>query len=397
MKKEILLLLLFLLLFSYLVSESVSDSAPAQATVLLIDKGVSFEVKDRKWDDGSALDLSWSLASDSSSVSVEDQYDWIKIYRLDAEKPPQLVHESSELIGEIIDKDLSFDQKYSYQLVAFKGFTRAESDSIVVTAFAVPTQQWFYMSKLSLLLLLVIISAAILLYIYSARRGKELFIRRINGLDSMEEGIGRATEKGKPILFVPGIGELDDIQTIGSLTILSHLAFRAAEYNTDLIVPCRSSMVLSAAREVVKEAFLRAGKPDSYKENSVFYLTDDQFGYVAGIDGIMVREQPAANFFLGTFFAESLILAETGFSTGAIQTSGTANAHQLPFFIVSCDYTLIGEELFAASAYLSKDPQQLGSLKGHDFGKILFILMILVGVALEIIGYSQFRNFFTIG
>lgn len=209
----------------------------------------------------------------------------------------------------------------------------------------------------------------------------------------MEEAIGRATEKGKPILFVPGIGDLDDIQTIASLTILSQLAYSAAEYNTDVIVPCRFSMVLSAAKEVVKEAYLKAGKPDAFKESNIFYLTDDQFGYVAGIDGIMLREEPAANFFLGTFYAESLILAETGFSTGAIQTSGTANAHQLPFFVVSCDYTLIGEELFAASAYLSKDPQQLGSLKGHDFGKVIVIGLIISGVALEMMGIGILRNF----
>jgi hypothetical protein len=153
-------------------------------------------------------------------------------------------------------------------------------------------------------------------------------------------------------------------------------------------------MVLSASREVVKEAYLKAGKPDAYKEDRIFYLTDDQFGYVAGIDGIMLREQPAANFFLGSFYAESLILAETGFSTGAIQTSGTAQASQLPFFVVTCDHTLIGEELFAASAYLSRDPQQLGSLKGHDFGKVLVILFILIGVATEIAGWHWFKAFF---
>jgi len=239
----------------------------------------------------------------------------------------------------------------------------------------------------------LLICAAILFYIISARRGKELFIRRISGLDSMEEAVGRATEKGKPILFIPGISDLGDIQTIAALNILNHLAFRAAEYDTALIVPCRYSMVLSAARETVKEAYLRAGRPDAYREERVFYVTDDQFGFVAGVDGIMVREQPAANFFLGAFWAESLILTETGFGTGAIQTAGTGQPHQIPFFVVSCDYTLIGEELYAASAYLSRDPQQLGSLKGHDFGKLLIIILVLVGVVMEMTQQGWFRQF----
>ena len=110
----------------------------------------------------------------------------------------------------------------------------------------------------------------------------------------------------------------------------------------------------------------------------------------------MLREKPAANFYLGTFYAESLILAETGHGIGAIQIAGTAMPSQLPFFIAACDYTLIGEELFAASAYLSREPRLLGSLLGQDWGKVIILFFILVGVitaflaqlGVEVGGYS---------
>ena len=52
---------------------------------------------------------------------------------------------------------------------------------------------------------------------------------------------------------------------------------------------------------------------------------------------------------------------------------------QLPFFVAACDYTLMGEELFAASAYLSGDPKQLGSLKGQDVGKLIVMGAIVLG------------------
>jgi hypothetical protein len=67
---------------------------------------------------------------------------------------------------------------------------------------------------------------------------------------------------------------------------------------------------------------------------------------------------------------------------GAIQIAGTAEPAQLPFFIAACDYTLIGEEFYAASAYLSGDPDQQGSLKGQDFGKILVAGLLIVGALL---------------
>ena len=84
---------------------------------------------------------------------------------------------------------------------------------------------------------------------------------------------------------------------------------------------------------------------------------------------------------MGAFFAESLILAETGNSIGAIQIAGTAMPAQLPFFVAACDYTLIGEEFFAASAYLTGSPEELGSLKGQDIGKVIVAAGLIGGVA----------------
>ncbi len=118
----------------------------------------------------------------------------------------------------------------------------------------------------------------------------------------------------------------------------------------------------------------------------IYYVTDEQFGYVAAVSGKMVREKPAACFYLGQFYAESLILAETGNSIGAIQIAGTAMPAQLPFFVAACDYTLIGEEFYAASAYLSGEAHQLGSLKGQDVGKAVVGVLVIVGCLLATLG-----------
>jgi hypothetical protein len=86
-----------------------------------------------------------------------------------------------------------------------------------------------------------------------------------------------------------------------------------------------------------------------------------------------------------------------GNSVGAIQIAGTAQPAQLPFFVAACDYTLIGEEFFAASAYLSGEPDQLGSLKGQDVGKLIVAGGIVVGVVAETLasltGSSAIRSF----
>ena len=223
----------------------------------------------------------------------------------------------------------------------------------------------------------VVICLALILYIYLAGK-KKLFIRRIAGLEALDEAVGRSTEMGKPVLYVTGLADVDDIQTLAALSILSHVAKKTAEYDTPILATTSRAVTFSAAQEVVRDAFTIAGRPDSFSVESVRYISDDQFGYAAGVDGLMVREKPAANFYMGKFYAESLIFAETGNATGAIQIAGTAQANQLPFFVAACDYTLIGEELFAASAYLSGDPLQVGSLRGQDVGKAIVMVILVV-------------------
>jgi len=227
---------------------------------------------------------------------------------------------------------------------------------------------------------LLSISYIFLYYINSVKKGKikEVFIRRIPALNYIDEAVGRSTELGKPILYIPGIMDIDNIQTIASLSLLSYIAQKSALYETELIMPVSRSVVMTVAQEVIKEAYLKVGRSDLYRADRVFYLTDDQFGYAAAVDGIISRERPGAIFLIGAFYAESLILAETGFSAGAIQIAGTAMITQLPFFIAACDYVLIGEELFAASAYLSTDIIDKITLKTQDISKAIVMSFVFV-------------------
>jgi len=242
-----------------------------------------------------------------------------------------------------------------------------------------PYAKWFDLKKINLLVTALLYCTAVLWFLRHARRGREMYLRPIPGIEAVDDAIGRATEMGKPILYVSGLDPIDSVSTIASMIILGRVARRTAEYETPLLVPCRDPLVMTAEREIVKEAYLAVGKPDAYDPESIFYVTDSQFGYVAAVDGMMMREQPAANFFMGYFYAESLILAETGATTGAIQIAGTDADTQIPFFVTACDYCLMGEELYAASAYLAREPILLAQLKAQDVGKVVIGTAITLG------------------
>jgi len=261
----------------------------------------------------------------------------------------------------------------------------SRSRATVSAAPVRPTGKPYNNKRTNVLVWVLGYSTIVLLTIYLARR-RDSYIRPIAGLEAVNDAIGRATEMGQPILYVAGLSGISDIATIAAMLILGHLAKRTAAYETPILVPCQDPIVMTAEREIVREAYLEAGKPQNYEPENIFFVTDSQFGYVAAVDGIMLREKPAANFYMGYFFAEALILAETGSASGAIQIAGTDADTQLPFFITACDYTLMGEELYAASAYLSRNPLLVAQLKGQDIGKIVIIAMLLLGAAAATIG-----------
>lgn len=247
-------------------------------------------------------------------------------------------------------------------------------------ATGTPAGNLFNTGMLSLLLGTLLFGALVVYFIQRSKRGEQLYIRPIGGINAVDEAIGRATEMGRPILYCLGTGTAGDIATIAGYTILARVAKRTAEYQTPILVPVQDPVVLAMAQETVKEAYLQAGRPDVYNPDTVYYISAMQFPYVAAVNGVMLREKCATTFYMGVFHAESLLLAEAGSSIGAIQISGTDQPSQIPFFVAATDYTLIGEELYAASAYLSQDPVLMGPLKAQDWYKLIILAVIVLGV-----------------
>lgn len=246
-----------------------------------------------------------------------------------------------------------------------------------------PVSNQFDTEKWAGLIASLIFGILVAVMVRQAKQGKNLYIRPIAGIQEIDNAIGRATEMGRPILFVPGMSGIGAVATLAALSILGKVAKKAAEYDTRILVPTRDYILMPIAQEIVKEAHVEAGRPDTFDKNSVFFITTDQFAYVAGVNGIMIREKTATNFYMGSYFAESLLMTETGNITGAIQIAGTDSVTQIPFFITTCDYTLIGEELYAASAYMSKEPMILGTLKAQDYFKFIVLFFIILGTILS--------------
>jgi hypothetical protein len=240
-------------------------------------------------------------------------------------------------------------------------------------------------TDLFLLLTLFLIIGAMLL-----RKNRPM----VTSFPEIKSAVRRASELNRSVYFIPGSRDIDNIQTVSALSMLKIVALYCAESDVKLIVPVSKSMVLERARSICETAYQEAGFPDRWSPSQVSYSTDDPLGFVAHVDGMISREKPAVCFMFGFFAGESLLLAESAYSVSEIRIAGTAVPSQLPFFVASCDATLIGEEFFASSATLSGDSGDLAMLRGLDAGKYIAIGIVVLFSVFLLVAYYVDQNLY---
>jgi hypothetical protein len=242
-------------------------------------------------------------------------------------------------------------------------------------------------------LILDILIFALVLYYTSG--DKKIYIRRVAGLDAIEEAVGRAAEMGKPVVASYGLGGFT-YWTLAGLSILSHVATLSAKTGTRLIVPTGGSteslIVRPVAEEIVKTAYTMEGVPDQYNPDDLPFLSGQQYAYVGGYVGILQRTRPASTIMTGSHWSDAMNIAETSNAVGAITITSGAYISNVAALACASDYILIGEEAPAAGAYLSDDPSQRASIRVQDIFKWLALGCIILGLVLSNMGINIVEN-----
>ena len=372
-------LLSFVLAFGYSIAFGQEPASPTNV--------MAFDTPN---DSGASITITWDKSPDEGAAAAS-----VTGYNVLRKAPGGEFEEITKLPAEAtlyVDKSAKDGPAYAYIVQAVTEAMATANSEATATVKAVGN--WYNTKKTTLLVAILFFTATSLVFIQLSRGGREFFIRKIAGLDAVEEAVGRATEMGRPVFFIPGIGQLDSPATIAAINIFEAVAGYAAEDQTRLKVPCADPIVMNVMQNTLKEVYQASGRPDLFQSDDVYFVNDRQFSYVAAVDGMITREKPAAIFLQGVFFAESLLLAEVGNSVGAIQIAGTSSDTQLPFFITACDYTLIAEELYAASAYIKGDPLQIGTLKAQDLVKLILFVLLFFGAIFALFDISWILSIF---
>ncbi len=228
-------------------------------------------------------------------------------------------------------------------------------------------------------------------YMAIAKKG-QIKVRTLPAMEAIPEAVGRAAEMGQPLFWTPGIGGgLSDAtqgpQILASISILGYVAEECVKSGVKIAAYCPLYDALPLVEETLRTAYVSQGKAQDFDPDMIVFI-EGQSAYLTGVLGYFQRERPASNILAGGFYYESVVIGEAGNAIGAFQIGGTANTHQMPFMVATCDYMLLAEELYAAGAMIADDPDALGSLKGEDIMKFIIMAVIAVGFLLGSLGMT---------
>ncbi len=246
---------------------------------------------------------------------------------------------------------------------------------------------------------LVLFVLLIALMYYTGKRaagGKIPEIRELPGLAAIEEGVGRCAEHGRPLHYSLGTGSFVVERTgfamdiTAGLDLLALTATYAAKYNVPILVTAMSPEVLAMGAEACRSSYEKAGRPELFKNEDMYYFPRGDY-WQSGVLALFSDKKCAASYYIGPFWGEAVLVAEAGFRSGAFQVAGCARYAQIPFFLVSCEYTMIGEELFAAAAKASGDQATISQIQAQDITKLITLVLGIFGLICAIAGITSIR------
>ena len=238
---------------------------------------------------------------------------------------------------------------------------------------------------------LVALTALLLLGFIVLRRRSPAVLRPIEAFDQLKRVIGLAVENGTRLHISLGRGNLLTSRggsALAALAMLRQLTERTAIADRSPIVTSGDASLAILSQDTLQAGYQAAGADDQYRTNTGRLTGLTPFSYAAGTIPVTRDENVSANVVIGDLGIEAALLAESADreDTHLIAASDNLTAQSILF--ASAQHPLIGEELFAAPAYVGAEPAHQASLQVQDILRWLIIVAILVGAGLRLIGVS---------
>ena len=236
---------------------------------------------------------------------------------------------------------------------------------------------------------LVILAAVLLLALTFIKRKSPPAFREIAALARLKKAAGLAVEDGTRLHVSLGRGGLVSPRGAASLSALALLRQIGEQTSISDRPPVATSgdpVLAALSQDTLQAACQSAGVDELFQPTSGRLGGLTPFSYAAGAMTVARQEQVSTDVLMGDFGAEVGLLTEASERENSTLIAAASEPSAQAILFASATEPLVGEELFAAPAYIGNDPAQRASLQAQDILRWLIILALLAAAGMKMVG-----------
>ena len=233
------------------------------------------------------------------------------------------------------------------------------------------------------------LAALLLLGLTLWRRRSPVTLRPIEAYERLNRAVGLAVENGTRLHISLGRGSLFTARggsALAGLAMLRRLAERTSASDRPPVVTSGDAALAILSQDTLRSGYRAAGAEEQYRFSTGRLTGLTPFSYAAGTMPIEHDENVSANVVIGDLGAEAALIAEASDRENSSLIAASDNLAAQAIFYASAQEPLIGEELFAAGAYVGAGASHDASLQVQDILRWLIIVAILAGSILKFMG-----------
>ncbi len=238
-------------------------------------------------------------------------------------------------------------------------------------------------------LVLVLVSGGLLFGLTIRRRKTAAKFRHIPAFDRLNRAIGLSVEDGTRLHISLGRGAIvspGSAAGLAGLSVLRSVSQLTAVSDRPAVATSGDAVLGILSQDTIQSGYQAAGAIEQYQPATGRVAGLTPFSYAAGALPVMRTEDVSANVVLGNFGAEAALLADAAERENAFLLAAADSPPAQAVLFATAQEPLLGEELYAAGAYLKAGAAHAASLTVQDILRWAVIIMLLAGAALKLAG-----------
>jgi hypothetical protein len=244
-------------------------------------------------------------------------------------------------------------------------------------------------SQIAGILFLLLFVGLIIYFLRVNSQHPASYLRDIRAFSRFRRGIGLAVETGQRLHIALGHGgilyEQGGSGLVG-LSLLQRIARAASASDRPPVATSGEATLMVLSQDTLKSVYRMMNADALYDPESGQLTGLTPFSYASGIVPVIYDQQVSMHVFSGHFTSEVGLIVDAAEQNNSLTFGSSDNLQGQSILFAAAQEPLIGEELYAAGAYLQVNPFHIASVRAQDIVRWGLVGVLLIGALLKAVG-----------